>query len=309
MIRYAFAAIVLWLLAAVPFAAGAIGQEQLIPLATKIMIFATAAVGLAFIMGGGGLVNLGHAAVLGIGSYLAVIAHRRGVTDLAILMPAAAAAGALFVLITGALALRTTPLRFALTTLLATELLRQSINGLPPLGGSAGLLLPQRSLLFGMSVASTPIGLFWLAFALLAAIYVLYEVLANTGLGLALRAVRQDASVMERFGASRYRIQLKALSISGALGAPPGVLLANLMDAAHPTTFEWQQSAELVAMAIMAGSGTLAGAIAGAAGLIGFEEYLSRDMVHWRSALGLLAIVIGVAASGAFTRKRVPSGG
>ena len=59
MIRYTFAAVVLWLLAAVPFAAGALGEEQLIPVATKIMIFAAAAVGLAFIMGAGGLVKPG----------------------------------------------------------------------------------------------------------------------------------------------------------------------------------------------------------------------------------------------------------
>jgi branched-chain amino acid transport system permease protein len=283
--------------------ADVLGQEQLIPVATRIMIFAAAAIGLAFIMGAGGLVSLGHAAALGIGAYFTAVAHRLGVTELTILLPAAAVAAAFFALITGALALRTTPLRFLMTTLLATELLRQAVTGLTPLGGSAGLLLPQRSLLFGMPIASTPLGLFWLAFALLAASYVFYEMLALTGFGRALRAMRQNSAIMERLGVSRFRLQLKAVVISGALGGPAGVLLANLLDAAPPAALEWQQSAELVIMAVMGGSGTLAGSIAGAAGLIGLEEYLARDTALWRSAIGLLAVAVGVAAGGAFSRK------
>ena len=307
--RFAFAAVLFWLFAAVPYAAGELGQEQLIPVATKALIFAALAVGLAFIMGAGGLVSLGHAAAPGIGAYLTAVAHRNGVAELAILLPAAAAAAALFALITGALALRASPLRFLMVTLLATELLRQAVVGLPPLGGSAGLLLPQRSLLFGMPVASTPLGLFWLAFALLAASYVLYEMLAQSSFGRALRAMRQDSAIMERLGVSRFRLQLKAVVIAGALGGPAGVLLANLFDAAQPAAFEWQQSAELVMMAVMGGSATLAGSIAGAAGLIGFEEYLARDTVLWRSAIGLLAIAISVVAGGAFSRKGGHLGG
>lgn len=303
MIRYAFAALLLWLLAAVPYVAGVLGQEQLIPAATKIMIFAAAAIGLAFIMGAGGLVSLGHAAALGIGAYLTAVAHRHGVAELAILLPAAAVAAACFALITGALALRTTPLRFLMITLLATELLRQAVIGLTPLGGSAGLLLAQRSLLFGIPVAATPLGLFWLAFSLLAASYVLYEMLAQTSFGRALRAMRQNSAIMERLGVSRFRLQLKAVVISGALGGPAGVLLANLRGAAHPAALEWQQSAELLIMAVMGGSGTLAGPIAGAAGLIGLEEYLARDTAFWHSAIGLLAIAVGVVAGGAFGRK------
>jgi branched-chain amino acid transport system permease protein len=301
--RYAAGAFLLWLLASVPFLADAAGQEQLIPVATRIMIFAAAAIGLAFIMGGGGLVSLGHAAALGIGTYVTVVAHRGGIAELTFLLPAAAAAGGLFGLVVGLIALRTAPLRFLMITLLATELLRLGVSELAPLGGSTGLLLPQRSLLFGMAIAATPLGLFWLAFGWLVGTYIFFEVLTRTRFGRALRALRQNYAGMERFGASRFRLQLKAVVISGALGGSAGVLLANLLDAAHPATFEWQQSAELVLIAIVGGAGMLAGPIAGAAGLIGFEEYLARDTVLWRSAIGLLAIAVGVIAAGAFDRK------
>ena len=50
--------------------------------------------------------------------------------------------------------------------------------------------------------------------------------------------------------------------------------------------------------------GTLAGSIAGAAGLIGFEEYLARDTPLWRSAIGLLAIAISVVALAARSAEK-----
>jgi branched-chain amino acid transport system permease protein len=272
------------------------------------MIFAVAAVGLAFMMGVGGIVSLGHSASLGIGAYLTVLAQRSGVAELAILLPVSAVAAAVFALITGALALRTTPLRFLMTTLVVTEMLRQIVIGLAALGGSAGLLLPQRSALFGTSVATTDLGLFWTAFAVLATSYVFYAALAATSFGRALRAARQNRALLERFGRRGFPLQLKAMVLASALAGPAGVLLANLLDGAYPAAFEWQQSAELVLMAVLAGSRTFAGAIAGAAGLIGFEEYTSQHTALWRSVVGLVAIAIGLTAA-ALTRKEGKASG
>ncbi len=68
-----FGAILLILL---PMLASLAGEPYLISLASRILIYALAAVSLDLILGYGGLVSLGHAAFFGLGAYVvAILAH------------------------------------------------------------------------------------------------------------------------------------------------------------------------------------------------------------------------------------------
>ena len=59
----------LTLAAAFPFLAEATGNQYLVSSASRVLIFAIAAISLDLILGYGGLVSLGHAAYLGVGAY------------------------------------------------------------------------------------------------------------------------------------------------------------------------------------------------------------------------------------------------
>ena len=56
-------------LALLPVAAALTRQQYLLDLATRVMVYAVAAVALDVLVGYGGLISFGHAAFIGIGAY------------------------------------------------------------------------------------------------------------------------------------------------------------------------------------------------------------------------------------------------
>ena len=103
--------------ASVPPVLAALDLNFLLFPATRIVVFAIAAVALDFILGFGGLVSFGHAAFIGIGAYTVGIAAVHDVAEAAIVFPLAAVAGAAFALVTGSVALRTSGVYFIMITL------------------------------------------------------------------------------------------------------------------------------------------------------------------------------------------------
>ena len=102
---------------------------------------------------------------------------------------------------------------------------------------------------------------------------------------------------MASLGVDRWRLQLRAYVLSGAICAVAGVLLANLTGFISPSSIAWQRSGDLVIMSVVGGQGTIIGAILGATGLLGLEEYLSRYVEYWRLILGPIAILIALFLS------------
>ena len=95
------AGVLLALLVALPFVAQASGQEFYIGVASRILIFALAAVSLNLILGFGGMVSFGHAAFVGVGAYTVGILMQYGVVSAWAGWPLAVALGALFTLLVG----------------------------------------------------------------------------------------------------------------------------------------------------------------------------------------------------------------
>ena len=102
-------------LAAAPFLGFGAGHQ--LTLLAHGMILGIAALGLWLLVGGAGLVSLGHAAMLGIGAYAVVALDDLRITEAAVVVPVALLAAGLFALATGAVALRTTGVNFIMITL------------------------------------------------------------------------------------------------------------------------------------------------------------------------------------------------
>jgi branched-chain amino acid transport system permease protein len=294
MLRYVIAAVTFWGLAAVPFAADLLEQSYLINLATRIMIFALAAVTLDFILGVGGLVSLGHSIFIGIGAYTVAFFALYQVTEILVILPIAIVASGLFALLTGALALRTRGINFIMITLAFAQMLYFGTTSFSALGGDDGFSLPMRSSLLGHRFLDDGLGLFWTSFIFLALAYLLFQMLSLSSFGRALVALKQNSEKMESLGTDRWRLQLRAYVISGAVCAVAGVLLANLSGFISPSSMAWQRSGDLVIMSVVGGQGTIIGAIIGAIGFLGLEEYLSHYMEYWRLVLGPIAIAIAL---------------
>ncbi len=113
--RLALPVAVLAAVAAAPFVG--FGDSFALTLLARAMILGMAAVSLSLLVGGAGLVSLGQAAMVGAGAYTVAWLDLAGVTNAAVVVPAALAAGALTALLTGAVSLRTSGVHFIMITL------------------------------------------------------------------------------------------------------------------------------------------------------------------------------------------------
>jgi branched-chain amino acid transport system ATP-binding protein len=124
-------------------------QGHVLTLLARIMIFAMAAVSLALLVGGAGLVSLGHAASLGFGAYAVVILDGARISDAAIVLPAAILASVLFATATGVIALRTSGVHFIMITLAFGQMAFFATASLSAYGGDDGYTLYGRNTVFG----------------------------------------------------------------------------------------------------------------------------------------------------------------
>ena len=279
-------------LALVPLAALFGAQSYILDVATRVMIFAIAAIGLDLIVGYGALVSFGHAAFIGLGAYAVGILAAHGIGELLIALPTALAASVLFALATGAVSLRTRGVYFIMITLAFGQMIFFTASSLAPYGGDDGLTIASRNTLFGLPIFKDPRVLYYLVLAALAGTFFLCRAIVGSRFGRVLRGAKENATRMATLGFEVYRFQLVAYAISGALCGLAGFLLANANDFVSPAYMSWQRSGELIIMVLLGGIGTLYGAIIGAAAYLLIAEFLSQWTEYWQVIFGPFLVLV-----------------
>lgn len=258
--------------------------------AGRIMIFAIAAMSLDFILGIGGLVSFGHAALLAIGAYAVAILDVGGVHDAVVVVPVAMAAAGVFALCTGAVALRTRGINFIMITLAFAQMVFFATGSLSDYGGDDGYTLYARTevagyrLLDGRAFYPTTLVVLFLTWLAL-------RTIAASRFGRVLSAIRQNRPRVQALGYNAYAYELAALVIASAIAGLAGVLLANEAEFVSPAYAAWGRSGGLMVMVILGGLGSLHGAILGAAAVVLFEEGVGRFTQHWPLLFGPLLVL------------------
>ncbi len=273
-----------------PVAFQAAGAGFLLFAVTRIMIFAIAAVALDFVLGFGGLVSFGHAAFLGIGAYAVGIAGLNDWTEAALTFPLAAAAGAVFALVTGAIALRTGGVFFIMITLAFSQMAFFTAGSLAQYGGDDGLTFAGSSTLFGTDVLAGRMGIYYVTWACLAVVLLGLGLVVRSRFGRVLLGCRDAPERMRSLGYSPYPYRLTAYTISGAITGLAGALLGELTQFASPAYMAWPRSGDLLVAVILGGAATLWGPVAGALGYFGLSDYLAEWTEHWRILMGPLLV-------------------
>ena len=137
------ALILLLALAAAPFIG--FGEGWVLTMLARAMILAMAAVSLSLLVGGAGLVSMGHAAMMGFGAYAVVILDAARITEIATVLPAAMLAASGFALVTGAVAIRTSGVHFIMITLAFGQMAFFTASSLAGYGGDDGYTLYSRT--------------------------------------------------------------------------------------------------------------------------------------------------------------------
>ncbi len=238
-----------------------------------IAIASIAAMGLQVLLGYSGQLSIGQAAFYGIGAYTsALLTARLGVPfPLALIGAGAAAAIAslLMVPIT-----RLTGAYLAVATLgfsIIVFLFIQNEEWLT--GGSYGFIGIPRAELFGYALRD-PMWSYYLNVGVAAIVYFIFARIEGSRFGRAINAIRQDADAARASGIRVTLLKSECFVIAAFVAGLAGSLYAHEVRYLAPNDFTFWKSIEMLIMVVIGGVGSLAGAILGAAVVVGLPEYL-----------------------------------
>jgi branched-chain amino acid transport system permease protein len=244
-----------------------------------------------------GYINLGHGAFFGIGAYAYGVAIMATGSQIASVAFAAAVA----VTLAGIVAYPLFRLRgayFSIATfgvLKLLSVLALNLRGLT--GGSAGLsIMPTDSILIT----------YYLAFLVCVAAVALNWLIAHSSFGLALLTIREDEEVAASSGVKTMTVKWLTLMVAAML---PGLSGAVYM---WQTTYIDPDSAfgagvafAPVIMAMLGGSGTIAGPVVGATFLTFVQEALWSHIGYLQLTMyGIVLVAVGVLMPGGLMRNR-----
>ena len=261
-----------------------------------VMVFALLGLGLNIVVGYAGLLDLGYVFFFTLGAYtLALLTGATlntfvGSTEPAIafnlnfyvaipiVVLIAAGAGVLI----GAPVLRLRGDYLALVTLGLGEMIVVLVTSpwLEPLVGGPQGMRDITDAAIGNFGFRDPKHFYYLAFAFVVlALFVSWR-LANSRVGRAWTALREDEQVADAMGVSTTAYKLLAFAMGGAIGSVGGALFAVKIGSLTPASFTVLVSIQVLGIVILGGIGSLPGVITGSLVLVGlpgllreFEEY------------------------------------
>lgn len=287
-------AIVLLALAAlaVPWYGSVSGDSYTVILASRMLVFALAAVGLNFALGFGGMVSFGHSMYMGLGAYAVLVLGSLGWTNgwlqLLVLVVAVSAVAA----VVGWICVRIQGIAFIMITLAFAQLFFFLFVGLRDYGGDDGMSLGAPSG-FGPFTGNATALYFAMLAALAAVVYGTHR-LVRSRFGLVLRATRVNERRVKAVGTAPLPYRLVAYLLSALICALAGFFLANLTGFVSPAYMAWTVSGELIVMVVLGGVGTVFGPVAGAVALLLIEEVLKGWTDHWQIVFGPLILLMVV---------------
>jgi branched-chain amino acid transport system permease protein len=316
----------LTLLLLLPPLAGAAGQDFVVGVATRVLIFALVALSLNLILGYGGMVSFGHAAFFGAGAYVVAILAQHATTGEPLITwpvtvegtesawiawPAAMAVSALLAALIGFVSLRTSGLYFIMITLAFAQMLFFFFISLTAYGGEDGISLFARSTLPLLDLGDD-VQFYYLVLAILLAALGLKARLTASRFGRVLLGARDNERRMRALGFPTFRYKLTGFVIAGAVAGLAGALIANQTEFVSPSFLSWQRSGEILVIVILGGMGRLYGPVAGAIAFLLLEEFLSAWTEHWMIVLGPILVLVVLFARGGvwgFIDRRGPDHG
>jgi len=289
----------LWALAAVAVlaVAGVALPRWLVFLLTLAFAKGVAVLSVVVLMRAG-LVSFGQGLFFAAAAYAAGFAMRGwGLREALVLVPLAVAVAVFLGAVVGLLVARYRDIFFAMLTLAFSMVLYGVlIKAYTVTGGSDGIRIPTPSVL-GISRAGDEARLlvYYLALVCTAGSAWLVTRYAQAPAGYLAWAVRDNEVRVAYLGAPVNRIVYGAFLLASGLAGLGGVLTALNVGHVDPGLSYWTTSGELVFVAVLGGSGSVPGALAGAVVYEVLRSYAFKYAPYaWQMMLGaaMLAIIL-----------------
>lgn len=264
-------------------------------LATEMLIYGLWALSLDVLIGYVGLVSFGHAAYFGLGVYGTGLLLKKAGISIAPAMAGGVVLSLVAALLVGFVIVRLSGIAFAMLTLAFAQMFFTVVWRWSSLtGGDDGISVPRPDLeVWGQVVSlQSSTAYYYFVVAMVMVIYALIYRAVNSPVGAALQAIRENETRAECIGFAVQRYKLIAFAIAGTVAGIAGSLLVMFKGFAAPSLMHWSASGSVLMMAILGGTGTLYGPLAGAALMVFAQDYLSSYTEHWMLPLGLLFIFV-----------------
>jgi branched-chain amino acid transport system permease protein len=267
-----------------------------VKLLQEILIWGIFAMSLDLLMGYAGMVSFGHSAFFGVGGYVAALALVKapGLVS-ALALPALAAAASALVI--GFFSIRVSGVYFIMLTLAFSQMFYAVAFQAAWLGAEDGLVGVPRPSVLGWSLSSGGAFHAYLLVLVGASSLLLWRIVRSP-FGHVLRGIHDNEGRMQAVGYPVNRYKLLAFVIGGTVAGIAGSLYAQLVGSISPDAFLWTTSGEALLMVIIGGTGTLGGAMLGAAAFILLQSLVSSYTERWMLILGLTFILLVLFAPG-----------
>ncbi len=261
----------------------------------QLLIMVMFALSLDLILGYAGIVTLGHAAFFGVGAYTVALASLRlgwsepisGIVAGGLVAGAVGAAVGWFIL-------RYRGLTLLMLTIAFAAMLQESGNLRSDLtGGYDGL----PGLTFDPVLGYFQYDLYghtnyWYVLCVLAVMFYFARRIVYSPFGQALTGIRENVRRMHAIGSPVHRRLVTVYAISAAIAGVAGALFTQTNAYVTLTVFDFDNSAKVMVMLILGGTGRLYGPFIGAAVYMILEDYFSKlSPTFWQLGIGLLLVL------------------
>lgn len=264
-------------------------------LSVNILIFGLYAVGFNLLFGYTGMLSFGHAAFLGVGSYLAGIAIVSGGWPWWASILTGVVGASLVGVAMGYLAIRTRGIYFSMVTLALAQIIYYVFYKAEAwTGGENGLrgVKVESIDLLGLRIDfMDPISKYYVVLVFVAlALWFVSRVL-NSPFGAVIESIRENEKRAAACGYDVARAKLLVFVLSAAICGLAGALRALHLSVVPIDSLHYLQSGQAVMMCLLGGMGTFFGPFVGATVFLYLEDVVTNLTRYWMGAVGLVFMV------------------
>lgn len=244
-----------------------------------ILINIILAVSLNLINGFTGQFSIGHAGFMAVGAYTSAIITVKLGMDFGTALVVATVSAAVLGFLVGVPTLRLNGDYLAIATLGLGEIIRITILNIDYVGGAAGFMGIPRETTFPIA--------FWIM------VFVVYFIknFKNSAAGRACLAIRENEIAAETMGINTTKYKVLAFTIGAGFAGTAGALFSHYYYIAHPASFTFMRSFDILTMVVLGGLGSMSGAVTGAILLTGISAALA-DYPEWRMVIYSVVLIV-----------------
>ena len=244
-----------------------------------ILINIIMAVSLNLINGLTGQFSIGHAGFMAVGAYTSAIITVKLGMDFPIALIVATISAAFLGFLIGMPTLRLNGDYLAIATLGLGEIIRIAILNIDYVGGASGFMGIPRLTTFPIA--------FWIM------VFVVYFIknFKNSADGRACLAIRENEIAAETMGINTTKYKVMAFTIGAGFAGTAGALFSHYYYIAHPASFTFMRSFDVLTMVVLGGLGSISGSISGAVLLTAISAALA-DYPEWRMVIYSIVLIV-----------------